>query len=110
MFKKMSKFWDVIGELLAVIFILVFAFSIINANFGWVTDATVLSIITYIRNYGALAIAGVIGLKAISKCNFIIQIIFLAIMALIVIFMFFPGTYEYLLGLIPTAPTTPPTP
>jgi hypothetical protein len=105
MFKKTSKFWDIISEILAVIFILAFAFLIINATFGWVQDPTVLKIFTYIRDYGALLIAGVVGLEAISKRNVVIQIIFVAIMAIIVIFLFFPGTYQNLIGLIPTGNT-----
>ena len=102
MFKKMSKFWDVLGEILAVIFILSFAFMILNATFGWIQDPTVLQIFDYVRNFGALLIAGVVGLEAISKRNIVIQIIFIAIMAIIVIFLFFPGTYQNLIGLIPT--------
>lgn len=43
---------------------------------------------------------GVVGLEAMSKRNFIFQIIFLALLALIVIFLFFPGTYENLIGIV----------
>lgn len=102
MFKKMSKFWDVIGEILAVLLVIVFAFMIINANFNWVTDETVLKVFNIIRNYGSLLLVGVVGLEAISKRNVVFQIIFVALMAIIVIFLFFPGTYANLIALIPT--------
>ena len=101
MFKKMSKFWDVISEILAVLLVIVYAFMIINANFGWVQDATALMVFSIIRNYGSLLLVGVVGLEAISKRNIVFQIIFIALMAIIVIFLFFPGTYDYLIALIP---------
>lgn len=40
------------------------------------------------------------GLEAISKRNVIFQIIFVLLLALIVVFMFFPGTYENLIGIV----------
>ncbi len=102
MFKRTSKFWDILGEILAVIFIITFAFMIVNANFNFITNPTVLMIFGIVKNYGALLIAGVVGLEAISKRNIVLQIIFLVFIGIIVIFLFFPGTYENLIGLIPT--------
>ena len=43
---------------------------------------------------------GVVGFETISKRNIIFKIIFIALFALIVVFMFFPGTYENLINLV----------
>ena len=99
MFKGLEKVFDIIGEILAVVMVVVFALLIINANFNFLPDA-VLNVFEVIRTYGSLVLIAVVGLEAMAKRNFIFQIIFLALLALIVVFLFFRGTYENLIGLI----------
>lgn len=99
MFKGLEKVFDIIGEILAVVLVVVFALLISDANFNFLPD-TVLNIFTVIKEYGALVLIGVVGCEAMSKRNFIFQIIFLALVALIVIFLFFPGTYENLIHIV----------
>lgn len=96
----MEKVWDIIGEILAVVMVLVYALLIINANFSFIPEGTFMNILEILRTYGSLLLVAVVGLEAISKRNIVFQIIFLALLALIVVFMFFPGTYENLIGII----------
>ncbi len=100
MFKGMSKVWDIIGEILAVVLVLVYAVLIINANFSFIPEGTIMNILEILRTYGSLLLVAVVGLEAISKRNVIFQIIFVLLLALIVVFMFFPGTYENLIGIV----------
>ena len=99
MFKGLEKVFDIIGEILAVVMVVVFALLIINANFNFL-PAAVLNVFEIIRTYGSLVLIAVVGLEAMAKRNFVFQLIFIALLALIVIFMFFPGTYENLIGLV----------
>ena len=99
MFKKMEKVFDILGEILAVLLVVVFALLIVNATFEFLPDG-VLNIFEVIRNYGSLVLIAVVGLEAMSKRNFIFQIIFLALLALIVVFLFFPGTYDNLINIV----------
>jgi len=99
MFKKSEKLFDILGEILAVVMVLVYALLIINANFSFLPTA-VLNVFEVIRTYGSLVLIGVVGLEAMSKRNFIFQIIFLALCALIVIFLFFPDTYANLINIV----------
>ena len=99
MFKGLEKVFDIIGEILAVIMVIVFALLIINANFDFLPDM-VLKVFSYVQNYGALILMAVVGLEAMSKRNFVFQIIFLALLALIVVFMFFPETYQNFIHLV----------
>lgn len=99
MFKGLEKVFDIIGEILAVVLVVVFALLIINANYSFLPDA-VLNVFEVIRTYGSLVLIAVVGLEAMAKRNFIFQIIFLALLALIVVFLCFRGTYENLIGLI----------
>ena len=100
MFRGLEKIFDIIGEILAVILVLVYALLIINANFDFIPQGAFLNILEILRTYGSLALVGVVGFEAMSKRNFIFQIIFLALIALIVIFLFFPGTYENLINIV----------
>ncbi|MBO5067778.1 MAG: hypothetical protein J6C62_05205 [Clostridia bacterium] len=100
MFKCTTKLWDILGEILAVVLVLTYALLIINANFQFIHNQTILMILDILRTYGSLALVGVVGLEAMSKRNFILQLIFLALCAIIVIFLFFPDTYTNLIGAI----------
>lgn len=97
--KKLEKVFDIIGEILAVVLVLVFALLIINANFNFLPDLA-LKIFTVIKEYGALLLIGVVGFEAMCKRNIIFRIIFLLLIALIVIFLFFPDTYANFINLI----------
>ena len=99
MFKKMEKVFDILGEILAILLVVVFALLIVNATFEFLPDG-VLNVFEVIRNYGSLVLIAVVGLEAMSKRNFIFQIIFLALLALIVVFLFFPGTYDNLINIV----------
>jgi hypothetical protein len=101
MSKVTEKIWDIIGEILAVVLVVVYALLILNANFNFISNATVLKVFDVLRTYGSLVLIGVVGMEAMSKRNFIFKIIFLALCAIIVIFLFFPDTYANLIGAIP---------
>lgn len=98
MFKKSEKFFDIIGEILAVVLVLVYVVLILNANFSFIPEGVFLNILEILRTYGSLILVGVVGLEAMSKRNLVFQIIFIALLALIVVFLFFPGTYENLIN------------
>ncbi len=100
MFKCTTKLWDILGEILAVVLVVTYALLIINANFQFIHNQTILMILDILRTYGSLALVGIVGLEAMSKRNFILQLIFLALCAIIVIFLFFPDTYTNLIGAI----------
>lgn len=100
MFKCTEKIWDILGEILAVVLVLTYAALILNANFAFIPEGVFLNVLEIIRTYGSLVLVGVVGLEAMSKRNVIFQIIFLALCALIVIFLFFPGTYENLIAIV----------
>jgi hypothetical protein len=100
MSKVMEKFWDIVGEILAVALVVVYALLILNANFNFISNVTVLKIFDFLRTYGSLVLIGVVGLEAMAKRNFIFKLIFLILCAIIVVFLFFPDTYSNLIGVI----------
>ena len=98
--KALEKVFDVLGEILAVLLVIVYIVSLANAQWGFISNATVLNILAIMRTYGSLLLVAVVGMEAMSKRNFIFRIIFYACIAIIVIFMFFPNTYQNLIGMI----------
>jgi len=96
----MEKIWDVLGEILAVLLVITYALLILNANFYFISNETVLKILDILRTYGSLLLVGIVGMEAMAKRNAIFKLLFLAMCALIVVFLFFPGTYDNLIGAI----------
>ncbi len=96
----LEKLWDILGEILAIVLVVAYALLILNANFTFINNATVLKVLDIIRTYGSLALIGIVGLEAISKRNLIFKIIFFILCAIIVVFLFFPDTYQNLIGVI----------
>lgn len=99
MFKGMEKVWDIIGEILAVVLVLVYALLIINAKWQFIPAGTFMNILEILRTYGSILLVAVVGLEAMSKRNIVFQIIFVLLLVLIVVFMFFPETYQNLINL-----------
>ncbi len=100
--KSLEKLFDLIGEILAVVLVVTWAVLILNANFHFLDEVPALyNILSIIRNYGGLVLIAVVGLEAISKRNIIFKIIFLAMLALIIVFLFFPDTYDSLIQMLP---------
>ncbi|MBQ8882246.1 MAG: hypothetical protein IJY70_02500 [Clostridia bacterium] len=99
--KSLEKFFDILGEILAILLVVVYILSLANAQWGFLNGIPwLVNIMAILRTYGSLLLVAVVGLEAMSKRNFIFRIIFYAAIAIIVIFMFFPATYTQLIGLI----------
>lgn len=98
--KKLEPIFDIIGEILAILLVVVYILSLANAQWGFITDATILNILSIVRTYGALLLVAVVGMEAMSKRNILFRVIFYAAVAVIVIFLFFPATYQNLIGWI----------
>ena len=90
--RGLTKFFDIIGEILAVLTITLIAFLYINANFDFITDASLINLLTRIREYMILATIIVVGLEFSVKRNFLFFLIFAALSAVAVIFGFFPAS------------------
>ena len=95
---KLEKLFDFLGELLAFIIAVVWVASLLNANFHFYDSVPVIvTIVEYVKEFALLALVIVVGLEATIKRNFIIRIVFYALAAILIIFHFFPGTYEWII-------------
>lgn len=99
--KKLEGLFDILGEILAVVIVVTFVVLLANAQWGFLASVPWLhNILEIIQNFGMLALVAIVGLEAMSKRNFLFRIIFYALLAIIVIFLFFPDTYAYLLTFV----------
>ena len=91
--KTLEKILDILGEICAVLTVVLYAVLIINANWTFIPAGTFFDILLVIKNYAALAVVLIVSFEAMVKRNFVFKIIFLVLLAVIVIFQFFPGTW-----------------
>ena len=95
------KFFDAIGMFAAVITIIAYLLLAINAQWEFLGSVPVVyNILVVIRAYAPLVVVALVGLEWVAGRSFLIRIIFYAAIALIVISMFFPGTWTQLVGLV----------
>lgn len=101
MFKKLEPFFDIMGEILAVLLVCIFIVSLADAQWDFLSGVPWLyNTIAIIRTYGTILLIAVVGLEAMCKRNIVFFIIFCVMLAVIIIFMFFPDTYDNLIHLI----------
>ena len=96
---KLEKLFDVLGEILAFVTIVVWVLVIINQNFNFL-PSTIADILSVSKSWLLLALVGVVGFEATIKRNIIVRLVFYILLAILIIFHCFPGTYDYLVGLI----------
>lgn len=96
---KLEKVFDVLGEILAFVTAVVWALVIVDQNFHFLPEVVV-NIFNVAKAWLLLVLVGVVGMEATIKRNIIIRIAFYIIMAILIIFHCFPGTYDYLIGLV----------
>ncbi|MBO5328378.1 MAG: hypothetical protein J6B04_04325 [Clostridia bacterium] len=97
--KRFEKFFDILGEILAIVMVVVYVLWILDLNFGFLPE-TVKLVLEIARTYGSLLLVAVVGMEAISKRNLIIRLVFYAAVALVVVFLFFPETYAQLMAMV----------
>lgn len=97
--ESLEKVLDVLGEILAFVTAVVWALVIINQNFPFLPQVVV-DVFNVVKAWLLLVLVGVVGLEATIKRNFVIRLIFYIVMAILIIFHCFPGTYDYLVGLV----------
>ena len=97
--EKLEKVFDVLGEILAFVTAVVWVLVIIHQNFNFLPQKMV-DIFNIAKSWLLLALVAIVGLEATIKGNIIIRILFYLVLAVLIIFHCFPGTYEYLVGLV----------
>ena len=98
--ESLSEVFDFLNKLLAFVVIVAYVVFAINANWAFIENETVLSVINGIMRYGPLAICGLVLIEFAIKRNLVIQIVVYALIALAVIFQFFPDTFNAMVSYV----------
>lgn len=97
----MQKLFDVLGKILAIVWLIAFVLWVTNANWGYLNSVEIaVKIINGIKEWGALLLVGIVGCEAVAKRSLVIKIVFLVLLAACVIFMFFPGVTDQIFSVV----------
>ena len=87
---------DMVGGILAFLAAFLFLAEAIIKQ-GWFEAPEIVGqILAVVKQYGLIVLIGIVGLEFVSTKNFIIKLLFIVAMAAVVIFQFFPGTWDSL--------------
>lgn len=95
----MADLLGLLAETIAFFTIALYLVLIINANWSFISSVGLLNVLNVLKFYAPLALLLVVGLQVTSKQPFLIRIIFYIAIAIIVVFQFFPGTWENFVGI-----------
>ena len=98
--EKLEKVLDFVGEVLAFLTVVLYAVLIVNATWSFIPQGTFYNILLIAKNYASLAVVIVVGLEAVVKRGFFMKLLFIILVAVVIIFQFFPGTWENLIQLV----------
>ena len=97
----MQKLLDFLGKLIAIVWLVSFVLWVTNANWHYLDSVgIVVTILNIVHEWGALALVGVVGFEAVAKRKLITKILFLLLLAVCVIFMFFPGVTNQIFNIV----------
>lgn len=101
--EKVEKILDVLGGVISIIALLAYILHMLNANFGLFDTLPVIipQIIAGIQQYAFIVLLSVVVLETTAKTNMVIRIIFYVLIAAVIIFQFFPATWQQITAYIP---------
>ena len=92
---------DVIGGLAAIVTVLAFVILRVDAQWDFIPSATlVYKILLYIERWAPLVVVAITGWEFASTRGFLFRVIFYVAIALVVVCMFFPNTWNQFVGLV----------
>jgi len=88
----MRKFLSAVGGICAFVTVVAYALFYINVSFTFLPDL-VNMIIGYVMQWGALIVVAITGLEFVwvKGAGILLVLIYLAVVAVVVVFMFFPS-------------------
>jgi hypothetical protein len=81
---------DIIGQILAFFTVGLILFMYINGRFNFLSDSA-MQTLSLIREIAIVAVLGMKGFEFARKGTWKREIVFLTLLALVIVFMFFPG-------------------
>ena len=89
-----EKLFDWLGEVLAFVTLAVYAIWLLNAQLVFIQNETILYVLELIRLWAPMLLMGVVAMEFAMNRRLFTRILVYVMLALVVILMFFPGTWE----------------
>lgn len=93
-----EKVFDILGEILGFLTILLIVFLFANAQWDFIKNTDLVGTLYLIQAYAIIATVGVVGLEFAAKRGWIFFILFAALVAAAVIFSFFPEVRDSIIA------------
>ncbi len=90
----------ILAETIAFLTIILYVVMLINANWQFIYSDGILNVLNVLMFYAPFALVLVVGLQVTSRQPFFVRVIFYIAIALIIVFQFFPGTWDNLIGIV----------
>lgn len=96
-----KQIFDVIGCLAAIVTVLTYLVLCINATWSFIPDGSfIMNVLMAIKTWAPLVVVAIVGIEYVADKNIVFRILLYIMIALIVIFMFFPNTWSQVVGII----------
>lgn len=96
-----KQVFDVIGGIAAVVTVLVYVVLCINSQWTFIdASSTIMKVLTVVQVYAPLVVVAIAGIEFFSSKNIVFRILFYILIAIVVIFMFFPATWSNFVGIV----------
>ncbi len=90
-----------IGNVAAAITILVYLALCINSTWTFIDSGSfIYNVLQVIKTWAPLVVVGITGLEFVSTKSLLVRIVFYVAIAAVVVFMFFPDTWNNFVGII----------
>ena len=92
---------DCVGCIAAVVTILTYLLLCINSAWPFLDGATfVYKVLLAVKTWAPLVVVGIVGWEFVADKSLVVRVLFYAAIALIVIFMFYPGVWDQFVGIV----------
>lgn len=95
----MKKILNWIGGVAAFLTVAVYILLIVHGNWAFLPEG-VYNVLMVIKAWAPLIVVAIVGLEFVSDKPFIVKLLFYVMVAGVVIFMFFPDTWQGFVGVI----------
>lgn len=96
-----KQIFNCISGIAAVVAILAYLLLCVNSTWEFIKAGTfVYNVLQIIKTWAPLVVVGLVGFEFFANKNVVFRIIFYIAIAIIVVFMFFPDTWNKFVGLI----------
>ena len=95
------QIFDVIGCVAAIVTVIAYLALCINAQWEFLAEAPfVLKVLKIIEKYAPLVVVALVGAEYVADKNIVFRVIFYAMVALVVISLFFPATWTKVVDVV----------